>query len=171
MRDRVSGSMVEQVILFLPLLENHDMTSWQKKGEMCGEPGWACCSGPPGDRIRHKNWAEIPPSTKLCLQSTFAHFSVFWGVFSNIWTLLCCTQERPFPLLCAPSPSPSAVPHAGPVAVTRENNLSDCPQSIILWHWALSPIMSWAIPESICLPKETGLPKIFPGLPQPHWPF
>jgi len=47
--------MVEPVILSPPLLEIHDMASWQKKREMCGEPGWGGCPDPPGDRIKHKN--------------------------------------------------------------------------------------------------------------------
>lgn len=34
MQDRASGSVVEQVILFPPLLESHDMTSWQEKDDV-----------------------------------------------------------------------------------------------------------------------------------------
>lgn len=139
MRDRASVSMVEQVILSPPLLENRDMTSWQKKSEMCRELGSGGWSGPPGDRIRHKNCAKIPPIRRLCPAIHTCPFSwvLRWlGFFSNIWSLLNGTQEQPFPSLCALSPSPSAVPRVGPVDVTKENNLSDHPQSIILWHQA-----------------------------------
>lgn len=89
MQDRASGWLVEQVILSPPLLENQDMTSWQKKGEMCREQGWAGCPSPPGDRIRHKNWAEILPLARGCGPlSAFAHFSGFWGGFSADPTVL-----------------------------------------------------------------------------------
>ena len=89
----------------------------------------------PGTEWDIKTEPKSPLAQGCALLSTFAHFSGFWGIFSNIWILLRCTQEQRFPLLCAPCPSPTAVPHAGPVAVIRENNLLDHPQSIILWYW------------------------------------